>query len=172
MYKRGYEVYKPSTQDWADMLEEYPDFDEEFKRVFNNADITGSYKFTPEVLEDTDMDMEIALPRYREGPKFYKVKKRLQDTNIIPIFRNHDNNMLDTRFYEVEYLDGYKASLAANVISKNLFEQVDEEGNRFVLFDWIVDHSVDNIKTMHQGAESFQRVEGRDKGRLPKDGNI
>ena len=34
--------------------------------------------------------------------------------------------MLDTRFYEVEYLDGYKASLAVNTISENQIPQVDE----------------------------------------------
>jgi hypothetical protein len=37
-----------------------------------------------------------------------------------------------TRMYEVEYLDGYKASLAANTIAENLFAQVDEEGNHYV----------------------------------------
>ena len=34
--------------------------------------------------------------------------------------------ILDTRFYEVEYLDGHKASLAANNIAENIFSQVDE----------------------------------------------
>ena len=36
---RGYKGSKPSPQDWADMLEEDTDFPEEFKRVFNNANI-------------------------------------------------------------------------------------------------------------------------------------
>ena len=45
------------------MLEEYPYFSEEFKRVFNNADIKEACDFIPEVLEDTYVDMEIALPR-------------------------------------------------------------------------------------------------------------
>ena len=35
---RGCEGSKTSPQDWADMLKEYPEFDKEFKRVFNNAD--------------------------------------------------------------------------------------------------------------------------------------
>ena len=35
-----------------------------------------------------------------------------------------------------------KASLSANAIAKNLFAQVDDEGNRFVLFEAIVDHTV------------------------------
>ena len=51
--------------------------------------------------------------------------------------------ILDTRLYEVEYLDGYKTSLTANTIAENLFSQVDEEGNRHVLFDAVIDHRVD-----------------------------
>ena len=61
---RGYKGSKPSPQDWADMLEEDPNFSEDFKRVFNNSDIPEADYFTPEVLEDTYMDMKIALPRY------------------------------------------------------------------------------------------------------------
>ena len=48
--------------------------------------------------------------------------------------------MLDTRVYEVEYLDGNNASLVANSIAENIFSQVDEEGNRLVLFYDIVDN--------------------------------
>ena len=51
--------------------------------------------------------------------------------------------MLDTWVYEAEYLDGNKASLDVNTIAENLFPQVDEEGNIFLIFDQIVDHCVD-----------------------------
>ena len=62
-----------------------PDFAKEFKRVLNNADITEADDFTPGVLEDTYVDIEISLPRYGEGPKFSKVTKCLWDANGIPI---------------------------------------------------------------------------------------
>ena len=55
------------------------------------------------------MNMKIALTRYGEGTKFSKVTKRLRDANGIPICRHHENPMLDTRVYGVEYLDGHKA---------------------------------------------------------------
>ena len=42
--------------------------------------------------------------------------------------------------YEVEYVDGHKASLTVNAIAQNMFAQVDDEGNRHVLFDKIIDH--------------------------------
>ena len=34
--------------------------------------------------------------------------------------------MLDTRVYEVEYIDRYKASLASNTVPENVFLQVDK----------------------------------------------
>ena len=46
------------------MLEEDTDFAEEFKRMFNNYDIPEAYGFTLKVIEDTYVDMEIALPIY------------------------------------------------------------------------------------------------------------
>ena len=45
--------------------------------------------------------------------------------------------------YEVEYQDGHKASLSANAIAQNMFAQVDEEGNRHIMFQQIVDYRVD-----------------------------
>ena len=57
------------------MSEADPEFAEEFKRVFNNSDITEAENFKPEGLEDTHVDMDIALPRYGEGPEFSNVKK-------------------------------------------------------------------------------------------------
>ena len=102
----GYEGSKLIPQDWADMLQEDPKFAKEFKRVFNNYDILESDYFTPEVLEDTHVDMEITMSRYGECPKFLKVTKGLWDANGIPIGRAHNNTMFETRVYEVEYLDG------------------------------------------------------------------
>ena len=68
-----YEGSKPIPQDWADMSEADTEFAEEFKRVFNNYDITEAEHFKPEGLEDTHVDMDISLPRYGEGPEFSNV---------------------------------------------------------------------------------------------------
>ena len=53
----------------------------------------------------------------------------MKDTHGLTIGTTNSNPILDTRMYEVEYQDGYKASLTANTIAQNLFAQVDEEGN-------------------------------------------
>ena len=89
------------------------------------------------------MDMDIALPRYGEGPKFSKVTKFMRGKNVIPIGRSHENLILDTRFYNVEYLYRNKSSLAANTIAKNIFSQFDKYGDTLVLFDDKVYHCVD-----------------------------
>jgi hypothetical protein len=61
----------------------------------------------------------------------------------LPIGRANNNPILDTRMNEAEYPGGHKASLAANAIAENMFAQVDDEGNRHVLFEEIVDHRTD-----------------------------
>ena len=48
--------------------------------------------------------------------------------------------------------DGHKASMAANTIAINMFAQVDEDGNRHVLFDEITDHMSDELAVKHADA--------------------
>ena len=78
------------------------------------------------MLEDTYVYMEIRLPIDGEGTDFTKVTKCLRDGNGISIGSSHENSMLDTRFYEVEYLDGHEASLVVNNTAENISSQVDE----------------------------------------------
>ena len=77
--------------------------------MLNNANIPEADYFTPEKLEYTYVDVEISLPIDVEGTDFAKVMKFLWDVKGIPIGRSNENPMLDTRVYEVEYLDGHKA---------------------------------------------------------------
>ena len=69
--------------------------------------------------------MELALPRYRGETTFACVTKCLKGANGFPIDTSHKNPILDTRVYEVEYADGYKASMASNAIAMNLSAQID-----------------------------------------------
>lgn len=140
---RGYIGDKPNPADWADLMHDDDDFRTEFESVYNSHTIPEADDFTPEVLEDTYLGMEVALPRNNDGPEFAKVTKRLRDKDGLPIGTANDNPILDSRLYEVEYADGHKAALAANTIAENMFAQVDDEGHRFVLLDAIVDHRVD-----------------------------
>jgi len=83
-----------------------------------------------------------ALPRDDEGPELARVVKRLRDKNGLPIGTANDNPILDSRIYEVEYLNGHRAALAANTIAVNMFAQVDDEGHRTLLLEDVVNHRV------------------------------
>ena len=97
--------------------------------------------------------MELAVPRGdNPNPQYAKVTTRLRDANGIPILMANENPILDSCMYEVEYQDGMKASLAANCIAKNLFAQVDQESNRHILLDEIIDYRVNGCEVELQDA--------------------
>ena len=130
-----------------------PEFQEEFDSIVSDPKLPeADDTFTPDVCDDTYLNMELAIARDRDGPEFAKVTKRLRDKDGLPIGRANNNPMLDTRMYEVEYSDGHKASLAANAIAENMFAQVDDKGNRNVLFDEIADHRTDGTEVKQQDA--------------------
>ena len=144
---------KASPEDWAAYVDYDEDFQKEFDFVVSNENVAeADADFSPDVYDDTYLNMELAVPRDGDGPDFARVTKRLRDANGLPIGLANDNPILDTRMYEVEYLDGHKASLTANAIAQNLFAQVDEEGNRHVLMDEIVDHRTDGTAVTQQEA--------------------
>jgi len=130
------------------------DFQEEFSNNVSNDDIKEADKdFTPKVFDDTYLNMELALPNGDGAePAFARVTKQLRDANGLPIGTAHDNPILDSRMYEVDYQDGHKSAMAANAIAQNLFAQVDAEGNRHVLFDEIIDHHTYGKEVKQQDA--------------------
>ena len=143
---------KVNIEDWAEFSGD-PLFVEEFQKIHNNPDIPEADDVQGDSLGDTYLNMELSLPRDgNRDNQFAKVTKRLRDADGIPIGTAADNPMLDTRLYEVEFLDGYRASVSANELAINLFSQVDEEGNRFVLFDEIVDHRTDGNQISEENA--------------------
>ena len=96
--------------------------------------------------------MELTLDRGGDRPELARVKKRLKDANGRPIGVANDNPILDSRMYEVEYRDGYVAAMAANVIAENLFAQVDQEGNRFVMLEEITGSRTNGDQVLQQNA--------------------
>ncbi len=75
---------------------------------------------------------------------------QLRDKNGLPTGVASKKAMLDARMCKVEHPDGHKASLAANTIAENVFAQVDEEGNRRVLFKETMNHGTDDFKVKHE----------------------
>ena len=73
------------------------DFAEEFVKIINNKDIPeADANFTPEVLDDTYLNMELALPRDEPGPEFARVTKRLHDHNGLLVCTANQNLILDS----------------------------------------------------------------------------
>ena len=143
---------KPEPYDWSTHpFEEDPDFQEEFDNAVNNPEVKEADEvFTPDTY-DQYLQMELALPQSDSlDPRLTRVTKRLKDANGISIGTANQNPLVDIRMYEVEFADGEKASLAANYIAKNLFAQVDDEGNHQVLINEIIDYRTNGTELMKQ----------------------
>ena len=72
-----------------------------------------------------------------------QVKRRKRDADGNLIGKASTNPILDTSMYEVEFQDGHVESYAANLIAENIYEQLDDEGNKYRLIDQIIDHKKD-----------------------------
>ena len=60
-----------------------------------------------------------------------------------PVGKRHSNPMLDSREYEVLFPDGSTDFVTANTIAENLYSQVDNQGNTFLILSEIIDHKSD-----------------------------
>ena len=69
-----------------------------------------------------------------------KVTGRKRDADGKPIGRWSQNPLLDTREYNVEFVDGSMESFATNVIAEAMYSQVDEHGRNFAILKEITDH--------------------------------
>ena len=98
------------------------------------------------------LNIELAIQRDGNRPDFAKVTKRLRYKAGMPIDRAHNNPIMDTRMYEVEYKDGNKALLEANAIADNIFYQDNGEGNCHDIFQEIIDHMYNGTKVKEQDA--------------------
>jgi len=139
---------KPDPEKWADAIENDKDFRLEFMQSFGSHDVLEGTddrpkdpprEPTPDVTDNTYLNLELSLPCGDDGPTFAWVKRRARDSDNQPIGIAHNNPILDTRMFKVEFDDGYVTAMAANAIAQNLYSQVDEEGNRLLLMDEIID---------------------------------
>jgi hypothetical protein len=148
----AYDGAKPNPEDWSEYLENDPDFQEEFDSIVNDPKVPeADDDFTPDVFDDTYLNMEVAIPRDGDGPEFAKVTRRLRDKQGWAADWQGQQQS-NPGHANVPGPDGHKASLAANAIAENMFAQVDDEGNRHVLFEEIVDHRTDGSEVKQQDA--------------------
>ena len=67
-----------------------------------------------------------------------RVIKRARDSDGNQLVTAHENSILNTCQYIVQFNDGYEAELAANLIATNIHEQCDPEGNQYVILDSLI----------------------------------
>ena len=144
---------KIQPQDWSEPVDD-SDFLDEFHNVVSNPEVPeADQQFTSDVFNDRYLNMELALPHGDAAtPQYAKVTKRLRDANGIPIGTADNNPILDTRMYEVEFMDGTKQLLSANYIAENVFAQVDQDGNHQVRLDEIIDYRTTGKEVKQQHA--------------------
>ena len=80
------------------------------------------------------------------------MKKSLREKDGMTISNAHNNPILDTRMYKVEYNNGHNYSLAANTMVENMLDQVSKEGNLQVLFRDIFDRKCNDTEVKEQDA--------------------
>ena len=77
----------------------------------------------------------------------------MRDENGNLVGTAHDNPLVDSRMYKIEYEDGYRVPVATNVIVENLFNQVNEDGYKVMVLDEIIGHRTDGSEV--EGKDAF-----------------
>ena len=129
------------------------DYGDIYDPVEPDAQKPESGNYTPESY-DALITAELLLPK---GDILLpaKVVGRKKDRNGNPVGTEHKNPILDTRIYEVQFSDGHVEEYAANVIVENMYAQVDEDGNQFLMFDEIMDHKCDKDAMRYEEAQQL-----------------
>ena len=99
------------------------EYDEEFIKEFRNKVSDDSIPEADTQCNERDnyVNMEVNLPRGKEGEiEYARVKKRALDRDGRPIGKCNKNPILDTRAYEIEYVDGTIEILPVNMIAENI----------------------------------------------------
>jgi hypothetical protein len=112
--------------------------------------------YTPESY-DALITAELLLPK-GDVLERANVIGRKKDRDGNPVGVANANPVLDTRVYEVQFSDGHIESYAANVNFENMYAQVDDEGNQFVLFDEIIYYRIDGSAMTKEFAEQLNYV--------------
>ena len=86
----------------------------------------------------TNFNVEIMLPSGYEMAMGW-LTNRSRDSDGNPLGTAHENPILNTRQFIVEFSDGDEDELAANVIATNMYAQCDPDGNQYVLLDSLID---------------------------------
>ena len=113
---------------------------------------------TPQI-GDNYLNLELMLPRGGTLARG-RVTEHKRDHKGNIIGGSNANPILDTREYEVKFVDGDVTELTANAIAESMYAMCDKNGDHILLFDAIVGHRK-NDNEMTRAEQKF--VESRGK---------
>ena len=143
----------------VELQDEDDSLDVHFDPMEPEAERPEADDFTPEALDNL-INAEVILPK---GDILIpaRVIGRKRDESGNPIGTANTNPILDTCLYDVQFLDGRVETYAANIIAENIYSQLDDEGNRFLLLEEIMDHRrgknavhIDDKYIIHNGRKT------------------
>ena len=107
--------------------------------------ITGEQpKADDEEAVDKHLNVELILDVGSANKRQGHVTKRSRGLDGEAVGRAHANPFFDAREYNIEFTYGSVDKYTANVITENMFSQVDDESNQYLLMNEITDHRKDN----------------------------
>ena len=99
-------------------MEHDSDFQKNFDSIVNDHSVPEAENdFSPDVYDSIYLNMEVVIPRDRNGPGFYQVTRSFLDKGRLPVVKAGDNPVLDTRMYDIKYPYGHKSSHDKNYIA-------------------------------------------------------
>ena len=141
--------------------------------VYYEDDTTGKAHEMPDADDFPDFDMfinaEVLLPQNGEHMKAATVIGRASDKNGNATGSYSSNPILNTHVYDVMFPDGAVQQYAANIIAENLYSQIDEEGQRYLFLDYIIDHKSNELAVQKDDAFIIDSS-GRKKKRMTTKG--
>ena len=84
---------------------------------------------------DEYLGMELIMDVGTNNEQGARVVKRARTDDGKAIGTAHSNPILDTRAYEIEFADGTRDKVTANIIAENMHAQIDDQGNSYILAD-------------------------------------
>jgi hypothetical protein len=118
--------------------------DDEQDEPFDESFITPDDDNISVDMYDNLLSAEALLP-HGETVQTGQVIGYKRDHNGKLIGNTHQNPLLNTHLYQVQFNDGSIQDFAANCIAVAIYNEVDDEGNKFLLFKGILSHR----KTAH-----------------------
>ena len=150
------EFTKNNFEESVPYYEPYEDDDEEASEVPKVSEEDNPVEF------DKYVSAKVQLHRDEMTQRgFVRGRKRDAVGNLIGHY--HENPILDTALYEVEFEDGHVEAFHANQIAEAIYASVDEDGFSYQELHEIVDHNADGSAV--RADDGYTMLRGR---RVPK----